>query len=53
MTGTIPEATGEIPLMVSHMPYGGPGRVFFTTFHNEAQMTDDMEKILQFLVFEL
>ena len=38
------------PLMVSHTP---GGKVLYTTFHNEPQITQDMEKILNFLVFEL
>lgn len=29
------------------------GKLIYTTFHNEAQMTGDMIKILQFFVFEL
>ena len=40
-----------VPLMVSHTQ--GQGKVLYTTFHNEPQVTDDMVKILQFLVFSL
>jgi hypothetical protein len=40
----------NVPLMVSHTP---GGKVLYTTFHNEPQITQDMEKILNFLVFEL
>ena len=31
----------------------GEGRVTYTTFHNEAQTTDDMDRILSYLVFSL
>lgn len=51
--GYVSEAGGNVPLMLSHAPYGGPGRVLFTTFHNEYQVTADMKQILNYLVFEL
>ena len=44
---TVPNA----PLLVSHEQ--GAGKVLFTSFHHEAQLTADMEAILQYLVFEL
>lgn len=51
-------ASGEtyeetLPLMASFRPYPLGGKVLFTSFHNEAQPTDDMKDILNFLVFEL
>ena len=39
------------PLLLTHKP--GTGKVLYTSFHNEAQVTADMEAILQYLVFEL
>ena len=33
--------------------YSGGGKLIYTTFHNEAQVSSDMIKILQFFVFEL
>ena len=49
----VPEAGGRVPLMASIAPYPLGGRVLFTSFHNEAQITDDMANILNFLVFSL
>lgn len=49
----IPQAGGVAPLMVSFAPYELGGRVLFTSFHNEQQVTDDMGNILNFLVFSL
>ena len=42
---------GNVPLMLSHDQ--GLGRVLYTTFHNEPQVTGDMQNILEFLVFTL
>lgn len=53
INGYVSEVGGTVPLMMSHAPYGGPGRVLFTTFHNEWQVTNDMKQILNYLVFEL
>lgn len=53
INGYVSEAGGTVPLMMSHAPYGGEGRVLFTTFHNEFQVTGDMKQILNYLVFEL
>lgn len=53
ISGYISEAGGNVPLMMSHHPYGGEGRVLYTTFHNEPQATQDMTQILYYLVFEL
>ena len=39
------------PLMVQFEH--GQGKVMYTTFHNEAQTTGDMDIILEFMVFEL
>ncbi len=39
------------PLLVQFQH--GHGRVLFTTFHNESQVTDDMEDVLNYIVFEL
>ena len=53
IVGNVPQAGGSVPLMMSHAPYGGTGRVLYTTFHNEFQVTGDMKQILYYLVFEL
>ena len=45
------DADGD-PLMVMFEVSGG-GRVAFTTFHNQAQLAEDVEKILRALVFQL
>jgi hypothetical protein len=42
---------GTDPLLIQFAV--GEGRVTFTTFHNEAQTTSDMDRILAFLVFTL
>lgn len=42
----------NVPLMVKHQPYGDH-TVLFTTFHNEAQATQDMLDILSYIIFEL
>ena len=46
------EANGQ-PLMVLFEDRTSGGRVAFTTFHNEAQVAADVEKILQALIFQL
>lgn len=44
----------DAPLLISHVTPGG-GTVFFTSFHNESQggISQDMEEILKFLIFQL
>lgn len=54
MRGTVETYKGlkeNIPLMVHFSE--GKGKVLYTSFHNEAQTTEDMEKILDYLVFSL
>lgn len=54
LQGTVETYMGtktDIPLMV-HFPEG-QGYVVYTSFHNEAQATEDMKKILDYLVFSL
>ena len=51
ITGNV-SGVGQVPLMVSHTP-GGAGKVLYTTFHNEAQPTQDMVDILKYMVFNL
>lgn len=48
--GSVPDA----PLLLSYQTPGN-GTVFFTSFHNDSQMgiSDDMEEILRFLIFQL
>ena len=42
-----------IPLVLSYRPEPTAGLVVYTNFHNDAQTTTDMLKILQYLVFTL
>jgi hypothetical protein len=42
-----------LPLVVSFVPKPGAGRVVVTTFHNDAQATDQMLVTLSYLVFTL
>jgi hypothetical protein len=54
LRGTVQTDYGEktnIPLMVHFSQ--GKGNVVYTSFHNEAQVTEDVEKILNHLVFAL
>lgn len=54
LSGTVDTDEGtknNIPLMV-HFPQGN-GYVAYTSFHNEAQVTEDVQKILKHLAFEL
>lgn len=51
LTGDVPLVGNGVPLMLSHSP--GAGKVLYTTFHNEKQVTGDMIQILKFLVFQL
>ncbi|MBI5526397.1 MAG: hypothetical protein HY897_08675 [Deltaproteobacteria bacterium] len=46
-----PEVPGA-PLLVSFSEGDQGGRVVYTTFHNEAQTSADMDAILEFLVFD-
>jgi len=48
-----PALNATIPLVLSYTPAAGAGRVVYTNFHNDAQATDDMLKVLQHLVFTL
>lgn len=46
----------NVPLAISFRPSPAPmrgGNVIFTSFHNIAQSTDDVKRILQFLIFRL
>lgn len=45
--------SATIPLIISYVPGPGAGRVVYTNFHNDAQATDDMLAILDYLVFTL
>lgn len=54
LSGTVATFEGtknNIPLMV-HFSQGN-GYVVYTSFHNEAQVTEDVQKILKHLAFEL
>ena len=46
-------ADGREPLMVMFTDPASGGRVSFTTFHNEAQATADVQQILTALLFQL
>jgi hypothetical protein len=41
------------PIAFFRRDYTSNGKLIYTTFHEEAQVTQDMTKILQFFVFEL
>lgn len=43
----------DAPLALSYVPAQGAGRVIYTNFHNDAQVTADMLTILNYLVFSL
>lgn len=43
----------DVPLALSYVPSPGAGRVIYTNFHNDAQATDDMLTVIQYLVFTL
>lgn len=43
----------DVPLVLSYRPTVDAGRVIYTNFHNDAQATEDMLKILTYLVFTL
>ena len=43
----------DVPLVISHKPTPTAGTVFFTSFHHEAQLTQQMEQVLRALVFQL
>jgi len=45
--------TENVPLVLSHVPANGAGRVIYTNFHNDVQATEDMLKLLTYLVFTL
>jgi hypothetical protein len=42
-----------IPLMVSFVPIENGGKVLYTSFHNEAQVTEDMLCILKTIILSL
>lgn len=51
--GTVPTFTGveeDVPLAMRYHP---GGRVIFTTFHNEQQLTEDMEAALEEIILSL
>lgn len=41
------------PLLVSYQPTPTSGRIFFTSFHNEAQLASDIQRVLHHVVFSL
>ncbi len=47
------DVVNDLPLLVSFKPDSTSGTVLFTSFHNESQITDAIERILQFVVFSL
>lgn len=46
------DMVADSPLMISHEAAGG-GAVIYTSFHNSAQLTGDMEEILEYMIFQL
>lgn len=57
VSGTVLTAQGEalisVPLLVSFKPYLTGGTVLFTTFHNESQLTTEIERVLEHVIFSL
>jgi hypothetical protein len=51
--GYIKQFKKSFPLVLSYQPASESGRVIYTTFHNDAQATELMKKILYYLVFLL
>jgi len=53
--GTVPTFNGDLPdvPIVASMQLPGEGKMVYTTFHNEAQLTADMEAILFELILAL
>ncbi len=51
--GRVDALSATIPLIISCVPGPGAGRVVYTNFHNDAQATDDMLAILDYLVLTL
>mgnify|MGYP004362318223 CR=1 FL=1 len=47
------ETLSSAPLLMRHEPTPSAGRVLYTTFHNHAQLSEDVEKILQHVIFSL
>lgn len=41
------------PILVSFSPSVGGGRVVYTSFHYEAQITDESKKVLEYFIFSL
>lgn len=48
-----PTLLNTIPLVLSYKPEPDAGRVIYTNFHNDAQATGDMLKVIEYLVFTL
>lgn len=44
---------GEVPVVLSYRPAPDAGRVIYTNFHNDAQATEDITRLLYYLVFTL
>ena len=47
--GTLDEAK----LMSIYYDFVGGGRAVYTSFHNSAQATGEMQEILEFMIFQL
>jgi hypothetical protein len=45
--------TAQVPLVLSYSPTNNEGRALYTSFHNESQLTTDMETILEEILFSL
>jgi hypothetical protein len=46
---SIPDA----PLLLSFQPSPTTGRIFYTSFHNEAQLAEDIQRVLHHVIFSL
>jgi hypothetical protein len=49
----LPRAMSNVPLVVAFDAPDGTGRAVFTSFHNEAQLTDDARDVLRFQLGQL
>jgi hypothetical protein len=52
--GWVPKFGATQPFVMSYKPYGaGGGKVVYTNFHNDEQVSADMSIILNYMVFQL
>lgn len=47
------ETLTNVPLVISYKPAPDSGTVYFTSFHHEEELNPEMQKVLNFLIFQL